>query len=155
MGSKLYSIFAFLLVLSSQIVSAQNIQVQVNGKVINAKNEPLAGATISVEGLSKALAANVEGRFSVSLEPGRKYTIVVSSVGYTTKSLEDVEVKLNEESNLTIVLEEKSALSEVVVRTSVRKESTSALLNFQKNNTALSSGLAADFIKRTPDRNTG
>jgi hypothetical protein len=154
-GSKLYSIFAFLLVLSSQIVSAQNIQVQVNGKVINAKNEPLAGATISVEGLSKALAANVEGRFSVSLEPGRKYTIVVSSVGYTTKSLEDVEVKLNEESNLTIVLEEKSALSEVVVRTSVRKESTSALLNFQKSNTALSSGLAADFIKRTPDRNTG
>jgi hypothetical protein len=151
-GSKLYSIFSFLL-LSSLIVSAQSIQV--NGKVINAKNEPLAGATVSVEGISRALAANVEGRFSVSLEPGKRYTIVVSSVGYTTKSLEDVEVKPNEENNLTVVLEEKSTLSEVVVRTSVRKESTSALLNFQKNNTAVSSGLAADFIRRTPDRNTG
>src|SRR4030095_1185409 len=27
--------------------------------------------------------------------------------------------------------------------------------NFQKNNTSVSSGLAADFIKRTPDKNTG
>ena len=154
MGSKLYSIFSFLL-LSSLIVSAQNIQVQVNGKVVNARNEALAGATISVESISHALAANVEGRFTVSLEPGRKYTIVVSSVGYNTKSIDDLEVKPNEENNITIVLEEKSTLSEVVVRTSVRKESTSALLNFQKNNTAVSSGLAADFIRRTPDRNTG
>lgn len=154
MGSKLYSIFSLLL-LSSLVVTAQSIQVQVNGKVINAKNEPLPGATISVESISRALAANVEGRFTVSLEPGRKYTIVVSSVGYTTKSIDDVEVRPNEENNLTIVLEEQSTLSEVVVRTSVRKESTSALLNFQKNNTAVSSGLAADFIRRTPDRNTG
>ena len=64
-------------------------------------------------------------------------------------------MKPNEENNLTIVLEEKSTLSEVVVRSSVRKESTSALLNFQKNNTSVSSGIAADFIRRTPDRNTG
>ena len=97
----------------------------------------------------------MEGRFTVTLEPGKKYTITISSVGYSTKSIDDVEVKPNEENTLTIVLEEKSTLSEVVVRTSVRKESTSALLNFQKNNTALSSGIAADFIKRTPDRNTG
>ena len=151
MGSKLYLFVTFLF--SSFIVSAQSIQL--NGKVLNTKNEPLAGSTISVEGNSRSLAANAEGRFTVTLEPGKKYTLVVSSVGYTSKSIDDVEVKPNEENNLTIVLEEKSTLSEVVVRSSVRKESTSALLNFQKNNTSLSSGIAADFIRRTPDRNTG
>ncbi|MBL7699150.1 MAG: carboxypeptidase-like regulatory domain-containing protein, partial [Chitinophagaceae bacterium] len=151
MGSKLYLIFALLL--SPFLVSAQLIQL--NGKILNAKNEPLSGATVAVGGMARALAANVEGRFTVSLEPGKKYTITVSSVGYTTKSLDDVEVKPNEENTITVVLEENATLSEVVVRTSVRRESTSALLNFQKNNTAVSSGIAADFIRRTPDRNTG
>jgi TonB-dependent receptor len=150
-GSKLYLILAFLV--SSFIASAQTIQL--NGKIINARNEPLSGSTISIEGMSRSLAANVEGRFTVTLEPGKKYTILVSSAGYSTKSIGDVEVKPNEENSITVVLEEKSTLSEVVVRTSVRRESTSALLNFQKNNTAVSSGIAADFIKRTPDRNTG
>ena len=151
MGSKLY--LTFVLFFTCLIASAQTIQL--NGKVINAKNEPLSGSTISIDSLSRSLAANAEGRFTVSLEPGKKYTITVSSVGYGSKSVEDVEVKQGQDNNLTIVLEEQSTLSEVVVRTSVRRESTSALLNFQKNNTSVSSGLAADFIRRTPDRNTG
>lgn len=134
-------------------ITAQNIQL--NGKVINAKNEAVPGATISVNGISRSIAANVEGRFSITLAPGKKYTITVSSVGYGAKSIDDVEVKNGEDNSLTVVLEEKSTLSEVVVRTSVRKESTNALINFQRNNTAVSSGLAADFIKRTPDKNTG
>ena len=130
-------------------------QIRLNGKVINANNEPIPGATISVQGISRSMAADVEGRFNISLETGKKYTINISSVGYSTKTLEDVDVKAGNDNTITIVLENKSTLSEVVVRTSVRRESTSALVNFQRNNTALSSGIAADFIKRTPDKNTG
>jgi hypothetical protein len=101
------------------------------------------------------MAADVDGRFYITLEAGKSYIINVSSVGYNTKTVEDVNVKSGEENSITIVLENKSTLSEIVVRTSVRRESTSALVNFQRNNTALSSGIAADFIKRTPDKNTG
>ena len=82
MGAKLYSILAFLL--SSLTLSAQ--QIQLNGKILNAKNEPLAGSTITVEGISRAFAANAEGRFTVKLEPGKKHTIVVSSGGYSFNS---------------------------------------------------------------------
>lgn len=151
MASK--TIFSLLFLLASFVASAQDVQL--NGKVINAKNEAVPGATISVIGIPKSRAADVEGRFTVMLTPGKKYNIMVSSVGYDTKSLDEVEVKPNEENSITIVLNEQSALTEVVVRTSVRKESTSALINFQRNNTAVSSGIAADFIKRTPDKNTG
>jgi hypothetical protein len=57
---------------------------------------------------------------------------------------------------LLVVLEYSSnKLTEVVVTSTRRKESTNALLSFQKNNTSLSSGLAADFIRRTPDKHTG
>jgi hypothetical protein len=129
--------------------------VTLNGKVINSRNEPIPGATIIITGASKKMAANVEGRFSFSLEAGKKYTLSVSSAGYNSKSLEDVEVKTGEDNTLTIVLETKSELGEVVVRSSVRKETTSALINLQRNNTAVSSGIAADLIRRTPDRTTG
>ncbi len=146
-------LLSFILLTASIFVNAQNAKL--NGKVINSKNEPISGATVTVEGLAKSIPADVEGRFSLSLEAGKKYTINVTSAGYSSKSLEDVEVSANNDNTITIVLENSAQLSEVVVRSSVRKESTSALVNFQRNSTSVSSGLAADFIKRTPDKNTG
>lgn len=128
--------------------------VKLNGRVLNQVNEAVPGATITVQGTDRAIAADVEGRFSLMLEAGKKYSITVSSAGYNTKIIEDVTASLNGDNNITIVLENKT-LDAVVVRSSVRRESTSALMNFQRNNTSLSSGLAADFIRRTPDKNTG
>jgi hypothetical protein len=139
--------------LASFFVSAQSVKL--SGKVINDKNEPIPGATVSVQGLNRSVAADIEGRFSITLDTGKQYSITVSSVGYTTKLVEEVTVKANQENDITITLEPKSTLAEVVVRTSVRRETTSALLNLQRNNTAVSSGVSADFIRRTPDKNTG
>lgn len=150
---KLYCTILLFLVAAASF--AQNIKL--NGRVLNQKNEPVSGATITIQGMQRSMAADVEGRFTLQLQPGKTYTITVSAAGYTTKMVEDVTVSANDESlnNVSIVLESKETLSEVVVRTTVRRESTSALLNLQRNNTALSSGLAADFIRKTPDRNTG
>lgn len=150
MSKKLYFLTSFLLL--TLFASAQTIRL--NGRVINSKNEALPGASVSVEGSARTIVADIEGRFSINLEAGKKYSLKVSSAGYNTKVLDDLEVKRDEENTITVVLENKT-LDEVVVRTSVRRESTSALINLQKNNTSLSSGLAADFIKRTPDKNTG
>lgn len=139
--------------LISVIASAQSFRL--NGKVINQKNEPVPGATISVPGLERAVAADIEGRFSILLESGKKYSVSVSSVGYSTKMFDQIEVSAHSDNTLTVVLETKSTLAEVVVRTSIRRESSAALLNLQRNNPALSSGISADFIRRTPDKNTG
>jgi hypothetical protein len=146
--------YHLLLLLSTLFFSATAQNLRLNGKIINSKNEPLPAATIAVQGNERAIAADVEGRFSLTLQAGQKYSITISSAGYNTKIIEDVTVTADGDNNLTVVLEDKT-LTEVVVRSSVRRESTSALINFQKNNTAVSSGLAADFIARTPDKNTG
>lgn len=133
---------------------AQNIRL--NGKVINPSNEPVSGATIVVEEAKIQVSADIEGRFSVSLQPGKKYTLTVSSVGYDTKIISEIEVASGQNNSLDIVLEPRAKTGEaVVVKTTRRQESTQALLTFQRSNTALSSGLAADFIRRTPDKNTG
>lgn len=152
MGSKLYLILSFLF--SSLIVSAQSVQL--NGKVVNEKNEPLPGVTVNVTGI-RGITSDVEGRYRINLAPGKKYEIEFSAVGYAAKKVSDIEVGQGLDNELNVVLVVSSQnLEGVTVRASTRRqESTASLLNFQKNNTALSSGIAADFIRRTPDRNTG
>jgi hypothetical protein len=147
-------VFAVLALFLTVHAAAQNTRL--NGRVINSNNEPLSGATIVVEELKVQVIANVEGRFTLNLEPGKKYTLTVSSVGYDTKIITEIEVTAGQDNAIDIVLEPHAKTGEtVVVRTTRRQETTNALLSFQKNNTALSSGIAADFIRRTPDKNTG
>ncbi|MFM2139598.1 MAG: hypothetical protein RJA57_1905 [Bacteroidota bacterium] len=132
--------------------------VRFSGKVTNEKGEPLSGAYVQVSGINRNAVTDVEGKFYINVEPGSKYTVTVSIVGYTTKEVSDVEAVLNRDNYLEIVMQlnGRSNLEGVTVRASSRRqENTSALLTFQRSNTALSSGLAADFIRRTPDRNTG
>lgn len=140
------------------IVSVAQTTSLLVGKVLNGKNESLIGATILVKESKKQVSADTEGRFSFQLQAGKKYTLIISSVGFESKSISDVELLANQENNIEIVLKEsvKNSLEGVVVTASSRKqENTNALLAFQKGNTAVSSGLAADFIRRTPDKNTG
>ena len=149
----------FVLFIFSLSFAVQGQQLPFSGKISNTKNEVLSGATVLVKETSKQIYSNPEGRFVINLEKGKKYTLTISNAGYTNKIIGDIEVTDNLDNNsIEIVLEDNanSNLTGVtVVATSRRQENTNALLTFQKNNTALSSGLAADFIRRTPDKNTG
>lgn len=128
--------------------------IQVSGKVSNTRNQPVPGASVEVSGGPK-FSADADGNFSLKLEAG-KYKISVSAVGYKTKLIEDVDITAAADNVIDIVLEyAQNELDGVVVTSSRRKESTNSLLSFQKNNPSLSSGIAADFIRRTPDKNTG
>ncbi len=151
-------LFSLTLFLLSFFSTAFGQSLKLTGKVINAKNEPLAGATVSIAGTSRQVVADVEGKFYISLEPGKKYTLTVSYTGYETKEVAEVDVAATQDNFVEIVLavNTKSSLEGVTIKaTSRRQENTNALLSFQKNNIALSSGIAADFIRRTPDKNTG
>ncbi|MCX8020584.1 MAG: TonB-dependent receptor [Chitinophagaceae bacterium] len=147
---------AFLTIFNNIGSFAQGLRL--SGKVINNRNESLPGATLQIEELNRSVVADVEGKFYINLEPGRKYTFRVSFTGYETKVINEVDVQSGIENYLEIVLTEsqKSNLEGVTVKaTSRRQENTVALLSFQRNNITLSSGIAADFIRRTPDKNTG
>lgn len=133
--------------------------VAFSGRVINTKNESLVGAYVSIQGQQTVTyTTDVEGKFYTKLEVGRKYIIKVTNTGYDAKEILAVEATLNQDNFLEIVMQEsvKSNLQAITLSSSSRRqENTSALLSFQRNNISLSSGLAADFIRRTPDKNTG
>jgi hypothetical protein len=131
--------------------------VKLTGKIVNDRNEPLPGVSVKVAENNQGTTTNAEGTYSLSLAPGNKYTLLITAIGYESKSVSDVEVVAGQTNDLNVALDVAAkSETEVVVRSVTRRqESTNALLAFQKNNTSLSSGIAADFIRRTPDRNTG
>ena len=139
------------------LFSFVNAQTKLTGKVVNGKNEPLAGVSIKITGAQGGTTTDVEGRYALTLTVNKKYELEFSAIGYTNKLVNDVEVGAGLDNELNVVLEAAAKNIEgVIVRaTSRRQENTAALLSFQKNNIALSSGLASDFIRRTPDKNTG
>ncbi|MCF0209282.1 MAG: SusC/RagA family TonB-linked outer membrane protein, partial [Bacteroidaceae bacterium] len=80
----------------------------VTGTVFDQNQEPLIGATVSVNGTKNAVVTDFNGKFSIEATDGQ--TLVVSYIGYVTKK-----VKV-EGNNLKITLDtDDNGLEEVVV----------------------------------------
>lgn len=147
----------FVIIIGFGFSAVQAQTVVLTGKIVNQRNEALNGVSVKISGATGGTSTNAEGTYRLVLTTGKKYSLVISGVGYASKTISDVEVFSSQENVLDIVLEAVSKSLDAVVVQSVsrRQENTNALISFQKNNSALSSGLAADFIRRTPDKNTG
>ncbi len=149
----LAALFGFVILSCAQTV-------KLTGKILNKKNEPLVGATVQIDGSNTGTSSDVDGNFSLSLSVGKKYTLVISSVNYETKTITDVEVMYGQTNELQVLLNEssKNTLSDVVVRaasSSARKETAASLISFQKNTNTVASVISAETIRRSPDKNTG
>ena len=131
---------------------------KLTGKVLNSKNEPIVKASIKIEGSNTGTSSDIDGNFSITLSIGKKYTLVISSVNYETKTLE-VEVVNGQANELLVTLNEsvKNTLAGVTVQTttSAKKETAASLIQFQKNTNTVASVISAEAIRRSPDKNTG
>ena len=107
--------FLFLMLLSffpilGNDAQAQSQLQQIKGRVTDAGNEPIVGASIMMKGSNDGTISDMEGRFSLNAPLGT--TLVVSYIGYVTQK-----VKTDGRNKpLTIVLKEDTKrLGEVVV----------------------------------------
>ena len=84
---------------------------------------------------------------------------IFSTVGYTLKTIEEVQVTPGQSFELNVILEvADKSLSTVTVtgtRSSARRETTASIIQFQKNTNTVASVISAESIRRSPDRNTG
>ncbi len=153
-GMKLLTLLIGFLSISL-VTNAQNGQVE--GKITDAKSgAKLSAVSITIEGGTSGIASNVDGNFVVVLAAGKKYSIKLSSVGYQTKVLDEVEVLAGKTVNLDIVLDPVAKTQEaVVIRSTSRKETTAALISYQKNTSVVAQVISAEAIRRSPDKNTG
>ena len=154
--SKKYRLFFFFFFITSFAFAQTG---KVSGKILNTKNEPLAGVSIKVTDEGGGASTDVEGRFVLTLTVGKKYELTFTAIGYAPKTVSDVEVTAGEVADLSIVLETASkdlgTVTVVATRSSARRESTVSLIQFQKNTNTVAAVVSAESIRRSPDRNTG
>ncbi|MFV7234777.1 SusC/RagA family TonB-linked outer membrane protein [Flavobacterium sp. ZB4R12] len=98
-----------LVMLSCFGAIAQNRSI--TGVVADAGNKGVVSATIKVKGKSISTITDSDGHFAVMI-PSGKVTLTISSIGFTSKSVDVTE----NENNITVVLAENTQeLGEVVV----------------------------------------
>jgi len=141
------------------IISFNSIaqKAKIEGKVTDSKSGMnLSGVTVSVDGETAQTSTNTDGYFQLNLTVGKKYTIKLSSIGFSTKEINEVELKSNETTHLDITLDGASKTeASVVIKSSARKESVAALIAYQKNTPVVAQVISAEAIRRSPDKNTG
>jgi TonB-dependent receptor len=130
---------------------------KISGTVTDKKTgETLIGVTVKIANTVKGSSTDVEGRYLITgITPG-KYIVQASYVGYSTKNITEIEVKANASAAINIVMEESNSqnLNEVVITSKASQESINTLYANQKASLSISSGISAELIRRSPDRNT-
>ena len=129
---------------------------KISGKIKDGKNnEILVGASVVLRGQAKGVSTSVEGTFVLTVPTGI-HTLEISYSGFQTKTITDIEVKAGELTEIEVSLENESKeISGVTVTSTARKESINSLYNYQRTQSGMSDGIAADIIRKSPDRNTG
>lgn len=141
-------LFLLSLVILPQFMAAQTGKI--TGKIMDGEfNDVLPYANVVVKGQSQGATTDFDGVYSLDVEAGT-YTLLFTFVGYETKEITDVTVAADKTIELNVTLNPASAvLEEVVVTTSVRKNTEASVLNIQKKSITLMDGLSVEGIKKT------
>ncbi|ALJ05309.1 TonB-dependent receptor [Pseudalgibacter alginicilyticus] len=141
-------ILFFALLFSFSIVSAQTGEV--TGKILDGEfNDVLAFANVLVKDTQTGTTSDFDGVYSLTLKEG-VYTLVYSFIGYETKAITDVQVTANGVTEINVTINPTSAsLSEIVITTSIRRNTEESVLNFQRNSTVSLDGLSIESIKKS------
>src|SRR5690606_25853490 len=120
----------------------------ISGKLIDGEfNDVLPFANILIKGTTQGATSDFDGRYALDVAPGT-YTLVFSFLGYTPKEVAEVVVAAGKTLEINVSLQPASSqLEEVVLTTTVRKNTEASVLNLQKNSVTLMDGLSLEAIK--------
>jgi iron complex outermembrane receptor protein len=113
---KLKYLFLLLVILNNGIKSfAQSEHGTLNGRIVNAEGEPVAGSSITFQSTTLGTITDANGLFTLSgIDPG-SYILTVSNVGYTAHT-QSLRITKGQNPFLNLQLSEsKEELKEVIV----------------------------------------
>lgn len=127
------------------------------GRVVDFETaQPLPGATVRIEGLSRGAITDSAGYYNIAEVPAGIYTLVFSYISYTTNRLFNIKVRPGEKLTADFKLQPGNDIQEVVVsglpRRKVSNTTDAALLSEIYDAHAVVSGISNEQIARTLDR---
>ncbi|MGM0375189.1 MAG: TonB-dependent receptor domain-containing protein [Bacteroidota bacterium] len=120
-------------------------QGKIRGTVYDdGSGETLVGVSVIVKGTTTGTATDLDGEFSLNLEPGT-YDLEFSFISFQSMTIEDVEVKEDEVTNFNnISLKESSVeLEDVVVTASMVRNNEAALQTMKRKSSVMLDGISA------------
>jgi len=142
--------FLFTFTLLFSLFSLAQNNATVSGKILDKEfnDDPLPFANVAIKGTDKGTATDFDGLYKIeNIEPG-SYIIEFSFVGYETQNIPLI-LKENETKELNVSLKASAAaLEEVVIQTTTKRESETALLLDQKKAVEIKQSIGADELSR-------
>lgn len=126
----------------------------ISGVVTDAKSgESIIGANIVIEGTSIGAASDIDGNFTIqNVKPGT-YNLSISFITYKTHIVPDVAVESEKRTSITVqLLEDATELQEVVVSGTREINTDFALIDAIKASKLVVSGISAEQISKSQDR---
>lgn len=112
-------------------------------------NDILPFANVIIKDSQRGALSDFEGKYSLELKPGI-YTVQFSFVGYQTLEINEVIVKNGETIIVDVTLKASTAkLDEVIIRTSLKRNTEASILHLQRNSVKLMDGLSLESIKNS------
>ncbi|MDR1981204.1 MAG: SusC/RagA family TonB-linked outer membrane protein [Tannerellaceae bacterium] len=133
--------------------SAQTGNKSISGIVVDARQEPMIGATVAVKGTANGTMTDLDGKFK--LNAPSQGTLVISYIGYTTQ-----EITITGDSDYKIVMrEDELVLDEVVVvgyGTMRKKDLTGSVIQIRPEKMANENPKTVqDILRGTPGLQVG
>jgi len=121
------------------------------GTIIDEKTgEPLVGATVMLEGTTSGAKTNLDGKYTIKdVSPG-DYILLVRSIGYTAKRIEDISISEKKEYSYEISLKQTMIEGKTVtVKGKMIEGTEAALLTERQKAVVVSDAVSAKTISRT------
>lgn len=124
--------------------------VQITGKVVDKlTGEELIGVSVSIEGTTNASSTNLEGKYSLKVQPGI-YNLLCSYISYQKVVIKNINAKQGIPLNFDFALEqEKVDLKEVVIEARQVKNTDASLISMQKKSYAVQDGVSSQQLSRS------
>lgn len=129
----------------------------ITGKVVDSETgEPVIGANVSITGTTQGAATDLDGNYTIqSVDPGI-YSISISYISYSKKTITGVEVDPNQPTTINVSLQPETIGMEEVTVTATASQSTEAgLLSLQRKSVPVQDGISSEQISKLGDGNVG
>ncbi|HQW66875.1 MAG TPA: carboxypeptidase regulatory-like domain-containing protein, partial [Gemmatimonadales bacterium] len=143
---------ALLLLAAPAALTAQGTG-RLIGRIVDADgNIPLGGARIAVVGSTQMATSAVDGRYSLSNVPAGRVALRITNIGYTPKTVTDVEITAGGVATLDVTLSPQAVqLAEITVTAAAERGTVSAALDEQRASVGIVNAISSEQIARSPD----
>lgn len=129
----------------------------IKGKVTDSTTgEPLIGATVQIDGTTKAAATDIDGLFAFSgLDENANYTLTIKYISYKTKKIDGVRAEAQPQVIEIKLTPDEQTLNEITVTGVARKNTEITVIQMTKSSPVIVSNVSAQEITKTQDTNAG